>query len=258
MVLSLRPMNRLSQHPFSTQCPATAGIEREKLPVGARRDKPCFNLTSLFVKRAEKQQGFTLLEVLIALAILALALTSLYLVVGRALKASLHARMLSQATLLARQKMAELDYVLLTRGFTDSGLDETKEGRFFEGTSIDNETYPKASNPPFENDQSLQQAFAAYRWKYKVERIAIPDLRPLAGRLGAMTGFSLDDNTLAFLQSLWDQRIRRVTLQVLWKETGSFSDQQVELVRIYADTNPQTVLSVPTGGSSLSSGSTGK
>lgn len=193
------------------------------------------------------QQGFTLLEVLVALAILAMALTSLYLVVGRSLKASLHARMLSQATLLARQKMAELDYVLLTRGFSTNGLDEAKEGRFFEGASIDSEAYPKASNSPFDSDQDLQQAFAAYRWKYKVEQVTIPDLRPLAGRLGAVAGLALDDNTLAFLQSLWNQRIRRVTLQISWKETGPTPDQQVELVRMYVDTNPPTVLSAPLG-----------
>lgn len=53
------------------------------------------------------RRGFTLLEIMVALALLALSFTALFLVQGRATSLALEARMLSIATQLARYQLQE-------------------------------------------------------------------------------------------------------------------------------------------------------
>ncbi len=72
--------------------------------------------------------GFTLLEVMVALSVLALALMALADLTGNALRNHGYARQLSEATLLARGKMAELEEAYEDSGFKD--FDETQEGDF--------------------------------------------------------------------------------------------------------------------------------
>ncbi len=75
-----------------------------------------------------KAAGFTLLEVMVALAILAMALMAIADLSGNALRNHAYASQLSQATLLARGKMAELEETYEDKGFRD--FDESEEGDF--------------------------------------------------------------------------------------------------------------------------------
>jgi general secretion pathway protein I len=68
--------------------------------------------------------GFTLLEVLVALALLASALVAVSDLVGNALRNHAYARDLSSATLLARGKLAELEMKFEDEGFRDGDQDE--------------------------------------------------------------------------------------------------------------------------------------
>lgn len=72
--------------------------------------------------------GFTLLEVMVALALLAGALMALADLSGSALRNFGYSRDLSVATLLARGKMAEIEEKYEDTGFTD--FDETENGTF--------------------------------------------------------------------------------------------------------------------------------
>ncbi len=72
--------------------------------------------------------GFTLLEVMVALAVLAGALMAVAELSGTALRNYGYARDLTMATLLARGKMAEVEEKYEDQGFTD--FDETEEGSF--------------------------------------------------------------------------------------------------------------------------------
>ncbi|HNF97146.1 MAG TPA: prepilin-type N-terminal cleavage/methylation domain-containing protein, partial [Pseudomonadota bacterium] len=77
-----------------------------------------------------KQAGFTLLEVMIAMAILAVSLVSLYLTTGRAIRVSMHARAMTQATFLCRQKMSEIQNEFVTEGFKDDAGVKEDRGDF--------------------------------------------------------------------------------------------------------------------------------
>jgi general secretion pathway protein I len=66
--------------------------------------------------KAPGQQGFTLLEIMVALAILAIAMISLLSLANRSI--AVHARLqhLTQATLLAQQKMSVSELAAQTSG----------------------------------------------------------------------------------------------------------------------------------------------
>jgi general secretion pathway protein I len=74
------------------------------------------------------RRGFTLLEVMVALALLASALMAMADLAGGALRNHAYARDLSAATLLARGKLAALEQKYEDLGFKDS--DESEEGDF--------------------------------------------------------------------------------------------------------------------------------
>ena len=76
------------------------------------------------------KRGFTLLEVMIALAILAAALLTVSEIVGGSLRNHVRARQLEVATLLARGKMVELESEYERKGFRD--FDEGEVGTFEE------------------------------------------------------------------------------------------------------------------------------
>lgn len=80
------------------------------------------------MSRARAARGFTLLEVMVSLAILAGALLALSDVVGGALRNHVRAQQLEVATLLARGKLVALEEGFERTGFRD--FDETEEGTF--------------------------------------------------------------------------------------------------------------------------------
>ncbi len=73
-------------------------------------------------------RGFTLLEVMVALAILSMGLMALSDVTGGALRNHVRAAELDVATLLARAKMAELEERFERTGFRD--FDQDEDGTF--------------------------------------------------------------------------------------------------------------------------------
>jgi general secretion pathway protein I len=73
-------------------------------------------------------RGFTLLEVMIALAILSIGLVALADLNGGAVQLHAYARRATQATLLLRGKMLDLEELLTKDGFSD--FDDEKHGTF--------------------------------------------------------------------------------------------------------------------------------
>lgn len=172
--------------------------------------------------------GFTLLEVMLALSILAVALVGL---IGRTtsnIRISEEVAMQGVVTELVRGKMYDIEEELLRDGFQE--LDQSSEGEF------DEEGWP------------------AIRWEAKVEKIELPNLGSLEsmgqdegqtgeggeagaggmlggllsmGGMGGMGGGSEDgagDMSMEFISSQYEilrevmeQAIRKVTLTATWK-----------------------------------------
>ena len=65
-------------------------------------------MKAIFVSKG-RRNGFTLLEVMIAVAILSIALVAVYKSQSQSVAMSTNARFLTSSTLLAQMKMAELD-----------------------------------------------------------------------------------------------------------------------------------------------------
>lgn len=71
------------------------------------------------------QRGFTLLEVMVAVAILGLGLTAILSAQANAFAASAHARDLSEATGMLRCKMLEVEEQLMRDGFQELDVEES-------------------------------------------------------------------------------------------------------------------------------------
>lgn len=83
-----------------------------------------------------QQRGFTLLEVMVAVAILGLGLTAILSAQAGAFSSSAHARNISVATSLARCKMGEIEEHLVRDGFQE--LEEADSGPCCEGDETPN------------------------------------------------------------------------------------------------------------------------
>lgn len=137
--------------------------------------------------------GFTLLEVMLGLALLGMALTVLIKSASGSMFGVRDAHMTGIATDLARAKMYDIEEKLLKDGFTDT--DQGEEGETFE-----------------------EEGFPKIRYSYKVEEVELPsyqDLMALAqGRAAAGSGGSAsgsgsagDEEGSAFTQSFTDSAL---------------------------------------------------
>ena len=167
--------------------------------------------------------GFTLLEVMVALAILAMTLVVLLEIVTNNVRATNHAKMTTMATFLARGKMIDVEDIILENGFSNE--DESDKGTF------------KDQNAP------------AFRWEYNIERIELPTdmaqktqaqaqeksenatdpMSLMSGFLGGMMSSFVEPIRIGLEES-----VRKVTVRVLWDENGR-PDQSLEVVQYLTD-----------------------
>jgi general secretion pathway protein I len=155
-----------------------------------------------------RARGFTLLEVMVALAILASTLVVLLQIVTNNVRATNHAKQTTVATLLARGKMIDIE-----------------DGIFENGFSLDTET----ASGTFRD-----QGYPDFRWESTIERIELPsDLKQLAqdkstetsqskdpmqaltGMMGGLMGSFMEPIRLGLEES-----VRRVTVKIIWNELG--------------------------------------
>lgn len=94
-------------------------------------------------------QGFTLLEVMIAIAIMVIAFTSILIIQSSSLKATERARHLTIVAMLAREKMIDAEHEFEGKAFNE--VDETKEGTF-------------------------DAPFSEFSWKREIKEVEFPSL----------------------------------------------------------------------------------
>lgn len=172
-------------------------------------------------KRA-REAGFTLLEVMAALAILALTLVTLLSVITNNVRATARAQALTTATFLARGKIVSLEDGLIEKGFQD--LDENEEGTFAE------------------------EGFRDFSWSTAIEKIQLPTdmalsaqksvgdesqkkdpMQALTGMIGGLMGMFIEPVRVGLEES-----VRRITVRVYWTERGR-PEQSVEVVTYVTD-----------------------
>jgi prepilin-type N-terminal cleavage/methylation domain-containing protein len=166
--------------------------------------------------------GFTLLEVMAAVAILALTLVVLLSVITNNMRATAHARMLTTATFLARGKIVSLEDGLIEKGFQD--LDEEDDGNFADDgfREFSWTTAIEKIQLPTDMAQSAQQA-AGDKSQQK------DPMQALTGMVGGLMGMFIEPVRIGLQES-----VRRITVRVFWNERKR-PEQSIEVVTYVTD-----------------------
>ncbi len=173
-------------------------------------------------------KGFSLIEVLLALAILATAFTVLMGTMSHSGQQSVYSTKLTQASLLARSKMVDLEYMIMEEGFSDAN-------RTYSGTFRD-EGYPdmrwEARIEPVEIPPDAKERFMA-----QVNQQLFGGMEADGGALGGNPAFSaMLPLLMAQLPEFVNQvgeRVRRVILTVYFDFVGR--EQPLEVTHYVVD-----------------------
>jgi len=184
----------------------------------------------------KRARGFSLLEVMVAVSILAVALVWLVEATSRAIVAENHAKLVSTATFLARGRLVELEDDLQEKGFTD-------------------DSFAKETSGDFED-----KGFKRFKWTTVIDKIELPNTDQVqtlvskgleASPLGALAGQTppssssssttspLSGSTamlasqFGIVKTVLEESIRRARVRITWYEGRS--EQNVELVEYLTD-----------------------
>jgi general secretion pathway protein I len=198
-----------------------------------------------------RQRGFTLMEVMVALALLGLGLVVLIKSAANNINAAEQAHMMGIATDLARGKMYDIEEKLLKEGFTDTDQSQTDLKPF------DEEGWPNifysykvevVEMPDFDQLQAMAQgkgsaagsAFgsgSAYGSAFGSDALGGFQNSALGGMLGMFggakggitgaQGANLIQNQYSMFQQILKVSVRKVTLTVSWKVLGQGNSMKV-------------------------------
>lgn len=149
------------------------------------------------MRQVKASAGFTLLEVVIAVVIMALMMSGLFALTGTATQMSRRAEAITTATMLARKKMAEVMLDMDKRGV---------EGKFPQDDERENGDFEK----PFDR----------YKWQVEVRKVELP-LPPVQDEKAGLMQ--------VFMQTIAKQiseAVREVKLTVSW----SIRDKEQSIV----------------------------
>lgn len=144
-----------------------------------------------------RNSGFTLLEIMVSTAILAVALLAIMSMQANTLLTSRRAEDLTVATMLARREMMEVELELQKGQRRGEFPDEKSESGNFE------------------------EPYADYRWRYEIKRVELP--APMVGEEG-----SIQATVGAQLTQEISKSVRELKLTVAWDEGGE--EQTIDIV----------------------------
>lgn len=166
-----------------------------------------------------RARGFSLLEVMIAMAIMGLSLVYLFEAQARSMKLAAKGRALNIATQLARKKLIDCKYDLLKKGFSigDYGSDGTFEEDGFKDYKW--ECHGLRFNMPPPSPEAISKAM-------KAQSQGSP--QPGAGGAGGMDfGANMLAPFFSLISTTLGDSIRELVLIVHWKEQGVDEDLKV-------------------------------
>lgn len=184
-------------------------------------------MTPLALQR-KAQGGFTLLEVMVALAILAGALVVLIRIVTGNIQNTNRAKMITVATFLARAKIVEIEDRVLIEGFID--FDDERKGDFSaEGyPDLTWESNVERVRLPLDLAQKAQQASA----DVTQNATNVGNQNPLQFMAGFMGGFM--STLMDPIRIGLEESVRRLSVSVYWNEYGR-KPQTFEVVTFLTD-----------------------
>jgi general secretion pathway protein I len=195
--------------------------------------------------RRRSSSGFTLLEIMVAIAILSSTLVVLLSIVTNNVRSTNHAKMTTSATLLARTKMVDIEDEILDNGFTDN--DETAAGSF------------------------KDLGYPQFRWETSIERIELPSDLAQRSRdqattqsqdakdpMSLLTGFmgGMMSSFIEPIRNGLQESVRKVTVRVIWDEHGRL-DQNFEVVQYLTDPAKLDAAGLTAGAPSGTGGTSG-
>ena len=206
--------------------------------------------------------GFTILEVMVSVAILAVSLSAIFAAQVGAVKAGVRSRNITTASLLARCKMGEVEEILAKEGLP--AIDKEDSDACCEHAEVDNFKCEWSVKPIVlpdtgeEEGEEEGQEGSAGGGAGNSARDLLNDLQ--SGE-GSTTGSSVVDSVLsggfggggesgAFsaiiypaLKPALESQVRRATVKVLWKEGKK--EKELEVVQ-YVVGNPAAIPGAPT------------
>jgi general secretion pathway protein I len=178
--------------------------------------------------RSRRAAGFSLLEVMVAMAILGISLVVLIRITTSNVRSAAHARLVTTATFLARAKLAAMEDGIAADGFTDSDQED--------GGDFGDEGFPQ------------------FRWTSLIERVELPTdvaakaqeaagqqteqattgpssnpMMALAGMMGGFMSTLIEPIRIGLQES-----VRHITVTVYWREVGR-EEQSFEVVAYLTD-----------------------
>jgi type II secretion system protein I len=160
------------------------------------------------IQPEQGEQGFTLLEVVIAMAIMVITFASILAVEGGALNASARAKQMNIVAMLAKNKMVETEFKFEGKAFTEV---KTEEAGTFED--------------PYQD----------YRWKSSIKEMKFPNLGMAASKPGGGGPDQFTEMLTRLISNFFSKAIREVSVTVLWKKGAK--DQTYTLSTFWVDLN---------------------
>jgi general secretion pathway protein I len=167
--------------------------------------------------------GFTLLEIMVAVAILSSTLVVLLQIVTNNVRATNHAKLTTAATFLARTKMSDIEDQTLYEGFLTEN--ETKKG-----------TFKEDGYPQFSWDTLIERIELPTDLAQQTKDMATDKSKDAKDPMAMMTGFlgGIMGSFIEPIKNGLQESVRKVTVRVTWDEIGR-PNQSIEVVQYLTD-----------------------